>query len=210
MDVRIRPAKTAKECDLIGEMHHAACRDLTWTRHVDPKVDPNEAKRFQSSLAAAIRKQYHGIVLVAEKEGKMMGYLTAWQYGKGSLDPYKHKEVYPSMKGRHLPIWWSVHSQVNEVCTKIEAEMGSFLCKSSELSHFATLIIDLLPNLFNIDIDKVVVSPGSQKQGVGRKLMRYTMKAAAEAYNMPIGLLAAPGKPRSSATRSHISLIILA
>ncbi|KAJ9121307.1 hypothetical protein QFC24_004643 [Naganishia onofrii] len=169
MDVRIRPAKTAKECDLIGEMHHAACRDLTWTRHVDPKVDPNEAKRFQSSLAAAIRKQYHGIVLVAEKEGKMMGYLQAWQYGKGSLDPYKHKEVYPSMKGRHLPIWWSVHSQVNEVCTKIEAEMGSFLY-----------------------IDKVVVSPGSQKQGVGRKLMRYTMNAAAEAYNMPIGLLAAP------------------
>ncbi|KAJ9094727.1 hypothetical protein QFC21_005885 [Naganishia friedmannii] len=169
MDVHIRPAKTAKECDLIGEMHYVTCQNLTWFRHVDAEVDPSAAKRFESSLATAIRKQYHGIVLVAEKEGKMVGYLTAWQYGRGSKDPYRHKSVETSLQGRHLPIWWSVHSQVNESCRKIEAELGTFLY-----------------------IDKLVVLPGFQKQGVGRKLMQYTKKATAEAYNLPIALMSAP------------------
>ncbi|KAJ9115820.1 hypothetical protein QFC22_004961 [Naganishia vaughanmartiniae] len=175
MDVRVRPAKTAQECELIGEVHYEACQHLTWFRHVDAEVDPTEAKRFEGSLANAIRKQYHGIVLVAENEGKMVGYLTAWQYGSGSKDPYRHKSVDPCMKRRHLPIWWSVHSQVNEVCRNIQAEVGAFLY-----------------------IDKVVVLPGFQKQGVGRKLMNYTVKATAETYKLPIALMAAPGKSRSS------------
>lgn len=133
MDVRIRPAKTASECDLIGEICYNACRDLTWFRHVDVDVDPNDLKRFESSLASAIRKQYHGIVLVAEKEGQIIGYLSAWQYGKESKDPYKHKNVNPSIRGRHSPIWWSVHSQVNEWCGKTEAEVGNFLCELNDL-----------------------------------------------------------------------------
>ncbi|KAJ9102698.1 hypothetical protein QFC20_004971 [Naganishia adeliensis] len=48
-----------------------------------------------SRLANVIRKQYHGIVILAELEDKVVGYLLAWEEGPGSADPYRHKSHGP-------------------------------------------------------------------------------------------------------------------
>jgi hypothetical protein len=129
IEVRIRPVRDLNECSVVGDIYQKACTQLRWHRHVNADVKPEVMKKDHCRLANVIRQQYHGIVVVAELDGKPVGYLMAWEEKPGSADPYRHKSVKADLPGRRMPIWWSLFEQIDKVCADVQEKEGPFLCK---------------------------------------------------------------------------------
>lgn len=191
-DIKIRPALNPKECAVVGDIYQQACSHLRWHRHVNSDVDPETMKKSISRLANVIRKTYHGIVVLAELNGKIVGYLLAWEEKPGNPDPYRHKSVNPNIPGRRMTIWWSLHNQIDKVCNQVQDNEGPFLCKFSFQVSAEPWEGDVKRRHFP-DVDEIAVLPEYQGFGIGRKLLDYTAKAA-RVYGLPVALMAAPGK----------------
>jgi hypothetical protein len=129
MTVRIRPARNSHECAAVGEIFTQACSKLHWHRLVYSKVNPEEMKRYVTQLARIVRKTYHGIVVLAELEGKIVGYLMAWEVRSDCPDPYDHQSMVSKPIGKHKSLWQKLQSQIDNACDHVQKEVGSFLCK---------------------------------------------------------------------------------
>lgn len=130
MNIRIRPAKNAQECAAVGEIFIQACSKLDWNRLVYSKVSPEEMKRYVTQLARIVRKTYHGTVILAELEGKIVGYLLAWEMRPDIPDPYDHQSLLAKPAGKHTSHWKNLYSQVNEACDYVQVKLGPILCKT--------------------------------------------------------------------------------
>ncbi|GHJ90093.1 hypothetical protein NliqN6_6495 [Naganishia liquefaciens] len=155
MNILIRPAKTSQECIAVGEIFHQACNKLKWHGLVYSQVDPEDKKRYVTQLARIIRKTHHGVVILAELEGKIVGYLLAWEINANRADPYRHKMLIGKPPGKDASVWQDLSSQVDNVCNQLQEKLGPLLY-----------------------VDKVGVLPSAQGYGVGRRLMEYTIMAA--------------------------------
>lgn len=140
--VKIRPVRDLEECTVVGDIYQQACSQLKWHKHVNVDVKPEVMKKNISRLANVVRKQYHGIVILAELDDKVVGYLMAWEEGPGSADPYRHKSVKSDLPGRRMPIWWSLYQQIDKVFADVQEKNGPFLCGSSAFVVCALLRAD--------------------------------------------------------------------
>lgn len=87
-------------------------------------------KRFVTQLASVIRKTYHGIVILAELEGQIVGYLLAWEIMPHCRDPYKHQTLTGKPHGKDIVNWQFLSSQVNNACDQVQEELGALLCEA--------------------------------------------------------------------------------
>lgn len=83
----------------VGEVFNQACSKLDWHGFLYSQVDPGEMKRYVTQLARIIRKTYHGIVILAELEGKIVEYLV--EIMSHCRDPYKHQTLTGRPHGKH-------------------------------------------------------------------------------------------------------------
>jgi hypothetical protein len=134
MNVTIRPAKTPHDCDVVGEIYYQACRTLDWNRLVYSDVAPEDMKRHISQLARIVLKTYHGIVILAELEGKIVGYLIAWEIRPDCPDPYDHQAMVGKPVGKDICMWQNLSSQIDRVWEHVQERSGPFLCKHRPLS----------------------------------------------------------------------------
>lgn len=132
-NVKIRPVRDPSECAAVGQIYQQACTQLRWHNHVNADVKPEAMQNYHSCLANFVRKQHHGIVVLAELDGKAVGYLMAWEEKTGNADPYRHKSVKADLPGRHMPIWWSLVQQIDKVCADVQEKEGPFLCECDRL-----------------------------------------------------------------------------